>query len=48
MARLGYINSDVHWFKVFFASQVEQIGDHTGSKQWHYVESNSNLADDGS
>ena len=42
---LGYINNDVHRFKVFVANRVQQIRDHTRPKQWHYVESNSNPAD---
>ena len=42
---LGYINNDVHRFKVFIANRVQQIRDHTCPKQWHYVESSSNPAD---
>ena len=45
---LGYINRDVRWFKVFVANRVQQIRDHTSPKQWHYVESSSNPADDAS
>ena len=45
---LGYINSDIRQFKVFVANRVQQIRDHTSSKQWHYVESSSNPADDAS
>ena len=45
---LGYINSDVRRFKVFVANRVQQIRDHTSPKQWHYVESSSNPADDAS
>ena len=45
---LGYINSDARQFKVFVANRVQQIRDHTRSKQWHYVESSSNPADDAS
>ena len=30
---LGYINSDVRWFKVFVANRVQQILDHTSMKQ---------------
>ena len=43
---LGYINSDVRRFKVFVANRAQQIKDHTSPKQWHYVESSSNPADD--
>ena len=45
---LGYINSDACRFKVFVANRVQQIRDHTSPKQWHYVESSSNPADDAS
>ena len=45
---LGYINSDVCHFKVLVANQVQQVRDHTSFKQWHYVESSSNPADDAS
>ena len=30
---LGYINSDVHWFKVFVANSIQQIRDHTSTKR---------------
>ena len=45
---LGYINSNAYRFKVFVANRVQQIRDHTSPKQWHYVESSSNPADDAS
>ena len=45
---LGYINSDVRRFEVFVANRVQQIRDHTSTKQWHFIESGSNLADDAS
>ena len=45
---LGYINSDVRWFKVFVANPVQQICDHTSTKQWHFIESGNNPADDAS
>ena len=45
---LGYINSDVRWFKVFVANRVQQIRDYTIPKQWNYNESSSNPADDAS
>ena len=43
---LEYINSDALWFKVFVANRVQQIRDHTSLKQWNYVASSSNPADD--
>ena len=43
---LGYINSNVRQFKVFVASPVQQICDHTSTKQWHFIESGNNPADD--
>ena len=45
---LRYINSDVRRFKVFVANRAQQIRDHTSPKQWHYVESSSNPANDAS
>ena len=45
---LGYINSDVCRFKVFVANRVQQIPDHTSTKQWHFIESSNNPADDAS
>ena len=45
---LGYINSDVHWFKVFVANSIQQIRDHTSTKRWHFIESGINPADDAS
>ena len=45
---LGYINSDVHWFKVFVANSIQQIRDHTSTKRWHFIESGNNPADDAS
>ena len=45
---LGYIDSDVHQFKVFVANRVQQIRDHTSTKQWHFIESSNNPADDAS
>ena len=42
----GYINSDVRRFKVFVANRVQQIRDHTSAKQWHFIESSNNPADD--
>ena len=45
---LGYIDSDVCWFKVFVASDVQQIHDHPNRKQWHFIESSNNPAGDAS
>ena len=45
---LGYINNDVRWFKVFVANHIQQICDQTSTKQWHFIESGSNSADDAS
>ena len=45
---LGYINSDVRRFKVFVANRVQQIRDHTSTKQWHFIESGHNTEDDAS
>ena len=42
---LGYINSNVRWFKAFIANQVQQIHDHISRKQWHFIESSNNPAD---
>ena len=42
---LGYINSNVRWFKAFTANQVLQIHDHISTKQWHFIESSNNPAD---
>ena len=45
---LGNINSDVQYFKIFVANQVQQIKDKTDKRQWHYVESTNNPVDDAS
>ena len=44
----GYINSDARQFKVFVANRVQKIRDHASPKQWHYVQSSSNPADNAS
>ena len=45
---LGYINSDVRRFKVFIANRVQQIRNHNSTKQWQFIESVKNPADDAS
>ena len=45
---LGNINSDVQCFNVFVSTRVLQIRNYTSTKQWHYVESDRNPADDAS
>ena len=45
---LGYIISNVCQFKMFVANHVQQICDHTSMKQWHFIESGNNPADDAS
>ena len=42
----GYINNDTKRFHV--ANRVQLINDHTGKKQWNYVDSKNNPADHGS
>ena len=44
----GYINSDVRRLKVFVANRVQQICDHTSTKQWQFIENGNNTADDAS
>ena len=43
---LGYTNSDVRPFKVLVANRVQQICNHTSMKQWHFIKSSNNPADD--
>ena len=45
---LGYINNDARRFHIFVANRVQQIRDHTSPKQWHYIETKNNPADDAS
>ena len=35
-------------FKIFVANLVQQIRDQTDKRQWHYVETTNNPADDAS
>ena len=43
---LAYLNNDVKRFKVYLASRVQLIRDHSDSMQWNYIESKKNPADD--
>ena len=45
---LGYIYSVVQRFKIFVNNPIEQIRDQTDTRQWHYVETTNNPADDAS
>ena len=45
---LAYINRDARRFKVFVANRVKQIRDQISTKQWHFIESGNNPADDAS
>ena len=42
---LGYIRNESRKFKVFVASKIELIRDHTDIHQWHYVGTKDNPAD---
>ena len=45
---LGYINNDARRFHTFVANRVQQIRDHTSLKQWLYIDTKNNHADDAS
>ena len=45
---LGYINNDARRFHTFVANRVQQIRDHTFLKQWLYIDTKNNPADDAS
>ena len=45
---LSYIGNDQKRFHVFVANQVQKIRDSTDPRQWKYVSSKSNPADDAS
>ena len=45
---LGYVCNDSRRFQVFVANRVQQIRNVTSPKQWNYVESEANPADDAS
>ena len=45
---LGYINNDARRFHTFVANRLQQIQDHTSPKQWLYIDTKNNPADDAS
>ena len=45
---LGYIANKSRRFHVYVANRVQEIQDKTSPKQWRYVETKSNPADDAS
>ena len=45
---IGYISNDARRFHIFIANRVQQIRDHTSPRQWKYVETDLNPADDAS
>ena len=45
---LGYIANQTKRFHVFVANRVQRIQERTTQKQWHYVDTKSNPADDAS
>ena len=45
---LGFISNESSRFHVYVANRVQLIHDHTTPSQWHYVETTSNTADEGS
>ena len=44
---LGFISNESRRFHVYVANRVQFIRDQTSPEQWRYVESGSNLADEG-
>ena len=44
----GYINNEVKHFKIFVANRVQTIKENSNIKQWKYISSKDNPADDGS
>ena len=44
---LGYISNESRRFHVYVANRVQEIQDKTSPKQWKYVETKSNPADEG-
>ena len=42
---MGYISNEARRFHVYVANRVQQIREHTGTAQWHYVKSSENPAD---
>ena len=45
---LGFISNESKRFHVYVANRVQLIQDHSSPSQWHYVETGSNPADEGS
>ena len=45
---LGFLSNESSRFHVYVANPVQLIHDHTTPSQWHYVETTSNTADEGS
>ena len=45
---LGYIANDVRRFHIFVANRVQEIQEKSSPKQWRYVDTKSNPADDAS
>ena len=45
---LGYIANDVRRFHIFVANRVQEIQEKSSLKQWRYIDTKSNPADDAS